>query len=766
MKLSELKNGTTAVITGVNGDSSTLKKLVTMGFVKEREITAIKNAPLNDPIEYELMGYNISLRRSEAEQVEVVLKEEYKCHTGCSSPFCPKEVARAPKRNGNEGNRQINIALVGNPNSGKTTLFNSLAGRNEHTGNYAGVTVELKMAKITHKGYEINITDLPGIYSLSNAVAEEKVVSEVLYNNNFDYVINVVDATMLERNLYLTTQLMDMAAHVVVALNMYDELVSIGDKFDYETLSSMLDIPFVPTVATKGEGAIAILDSIITKHEQKETHTHVQSNFGTTIEEALSNISSGIKDESLGENTTKRFMALSLLEGDKTYAPIVDAATLHNTSEQRTKIEKEYGEPITQILANARYGYIDGALRETLTVKKNRLKRTTSIDNILTHKIWGLPIFIGVVWAMFYAVFTLGAPLQDLIDYGVGSLSEGLNSVMTDSAFKDLVIDGIIGGVGSVIIFLPNILILFLIISILEDSGYLARTAFIMDKLMHKIGLHGKSFIPLLMGFGCNVPAIMATRIIDDPKNRLVTMLILPFMSCSARMPVYILLIGAFFPEYGSVALLGIYLLGIIIAILTALILRKFFIRGKDQPFVMELPPYRIPTVGTTVKHMWQKGGQYLKKMGGIILISSMIIWALSYYPTREDSYIKDIGHAIEPAIEPLGFDWKIGVALVSGVAAKEIVVGTMGVLNNVDGEDEEGLTRQLQSATSSSGDKLYTTATTLSLLAFVLIYFPCIGVVAAIKRESGRWKWAAFSILYTTGVAWIVSFAVYNLFK
>lgn len=766
MNLSELKNGSSAIIVGVGGESATIKRLVEMGFIKGREIKAIKNAPLRDPIEYELMGYNISLRREEASLVEIIYAEEISlgCGKYCSNSCCNGRAVEKKFIYNNTEDRTINVAIVGNPNCGKTTLYNSLSGSREHTGNYAGVTVEFKTTTIKHKGYKVNITDLPGIYSLSNNLAEEEVVCDVLGSNSFDFIINVVDATLLERNLFLTTQLMDMGQHVVVALNMYDELLELGDTFNYKALSKMIGIPFIPTVANKGEGALKILDTIVKRFSKEESHIHIESNMGEIIEDSLHSLASRLGN-TFDKNIPKRYAAMMLLDHNQQFEVRADQETLNYCKKARHELEREYSDSITQILANARYGYISGALRETHTMKStNRHTKTTSIDNILTHKFWGLPIFIGIMWLMFYSVFTLGAPLQDLIDMGVGWIGNMADSIIPNGAIKDLICSGIIDGVGSVIIFLPNILILFLFIAILEDSGYMARAAFIMDRLMHKIGLHGKSFIPLIMGFGCNVPAIMATRIIEDPKNRLLTMLILPFMSCSARLPVYILFIGAFFPEYGSLMLLGLYLLGILLAIISSLLFKKILFKSKDQPFVMELPPYRVPTYTSVLKHMWNKAGQYLKKMGTVILIGSAIIWALSYYPNREESYLKDIGHAIEPAIEPLGFDWKIGVSLVSGIAAKEIVIGTMGVLHNVDGEDEEGLVEQLQNERHPDGTKVYSFATVLSLLAFILIYFPCVGVVAAIKRESGTWKWALFSMFYTTGLAWIVSYAIYNL--
>lgn len=769
MNLSQLNNGTTAIIVGVEGESTTIKRLVEMGFVKGREIKAIKSAPLNDPVEYELMGYKVSLRRTEAEAVQVAdISMGGGCGGYCLSGCCQRKVER-PRRE--RVGSVINVAVVGNPNCGKTTLYNSMAGRHEHTGNYAGVTVDSKSSTLKHRGYTINITDLPGIYSLTNSVAEELVVARELREKNFDYIINVVDSTLLERNLFLTTLLMDMGQHIVVALNMYDELQSMGDKFDYQSLSKMLGIPFIPTIAIRGEGAIPLLDNIVDRFENDEGHLHIESNFGENIEGYLEKIVKKLHSSGGFDSVPKRYAALMLLDGSLEYIKEADPEVVRYVEGVRGELEREYRETINQVLANGRYGYISGALLETYKMGSgDRHPKTTQIDRILTHKFWGFPIFIAIMWFMFFCVFTVGQPFMDLMESGVGLLSEWVSSVMSDGLVKDVIVDGIISGVGAVIVFLPNILILFLFIALLEDSGYMARAAFIMDKIMHKFGLHGKSFIPMLMGFGCNVPAIMSTRIIEDRKNRLMTMLVLPFMSCSARLPVYIVLIGAFFPANQSLILLGIYVTGVLFAILSSILFRRTLFRAPDQPFVMELPPYRRPTSKSVVKHMWLKASQYLRKMATVILIGSVVVWALSTYPTKEESYMKSIGQTIQPVFEPIGFDWEMSASLVTGIMAKEMMNFTMMILYDIDGvtEDEEDgnalLQQKMQEVRGTSGEKVYTTATVVSLLLFMLLYFPCIAVVSAIRRESGSWRWALFSVVYTTGLAWLVSFIAYTI--
>ncbi len=773
-RLSELTDGDVAYIVKIHSQGEYSKRLTEMGFIKGRRVVVIKNAPLKDPIEYELMGYSISLRQREAQEIEVVLESEL-------DPELLTQIQEAGFNHqsssdfgvqAQRGKRHINVALIGNPNCGKTTLFNQISGLDEHVGNYTGVTVGLKNATVEHRGYTIHITDLPGTYSVSTYSQEEHVVRDELFGDRYDFIINVVDATLLERNLYLTTQLMDMAHHIVVALNMYDELQMLGDEFDHEQMGRMLDIPFIPTIGRQGRGIDKVLDMVVAKYENELPHTHVESNFGLFVEERLLKLSTLLEDSGLFEELPRRYLAMLIVSGDEQVVRETNPTLVEVGAELRREIESEYNESIDQVFADARYGYINGALKETLKVNSKRFKQSQSIDNILTHKLLGFPIFLSVIWLIFYATFTLGAYPQDWIDMGVAAFSDFMRGALGgEGALHDLVVDGIIGGVGSVIIFLPNILLLFLFISLLEDSGYMARAAFIMDRLMHKVGLHGKSFVPMIMGFGCNVPAIMASRIIEDRNNRLITLLVVPFMSCSARLPVYILIVGAFFPNYASLVLFGLYLLGVVLAVLTSIILKRFMFGGVDHPFVMELPPYRLPLAKNTLKHMWGKASQYLKKMGGIILVGAVIIWALGYYPSRQDSYLEKIGHTIEPAIEPLGFDWKIGVSLISGIAAKEIVVSTMGVLYGIESEvDEESselyerMKEDRYTHGEHIGERIFSLPVALSFLAFVLIYFPCLAVIAAIKRESGSWRWALFTMFYTTALAWVVSFVIYNV--
>ena len=814
MKLSQLKEKDEGIITKVRGRGAFRKRITEMGFVKGEKIVVVKSAPLKDPIEYSIMGYEVSLRRSEAALIEVITKKEAeKLEINTFNGVITEErLKTTAQKKGNE----IQVALVGNPNSGKTTLFNFASRSREHVGNYSGVTVDSKSAQFKLDDYTINGTDLPGTYSLSAYSPEELFVRKFILKEIPDIVINVVDASNLERNLYLSTQLIDMDIKVVIALNMYDELRQKGDEFDFESLGKMIGIPIIPTISSKGFGIKELFKKVIDVYEDSDpTVRHIHINYGKDVEQSIRNIQEAIwKNEKVSDTVSSRYYAIKLIEKDSSTKRKL--ALWENYSEIKAvadkeikKIESLLQEDSETIITDSKYGFIAGALKETYKGNINtRRKKTERIDHFLTHKFFGFPIFIFFMWFMFQTTFSLGQYPMNWIEQLVALLSNFINTTMPAGTFKDLLVNGIIGGVGGVIVFLPNILILFFFISLMEDTGYMARTAFIMDRIMHKIGLHGRSFIPLIMGFGCNVPAIMATRTIENRHNRILTMLINPFMSCSARLPVYVLIISAFFTKHPGTVLFSIYLIGIVVASLVAILFKKLIFKANDVPFVMELPPYRIPTMRNTLRHMWHKGAQYLQKMGGVILIASILIWAMGYYPKnvtysvnydekiatvetdksidnnlkqqeisdllikknsekQAQSYIGQVGKFIQPAMNPLGFDWKMSVSLLSGVAAKEIVVSTMGVLYQAgtnDSEISENLTSRLQNETDESGNKAFTPLVAYGFLMFILLYFPCIASIAAIKKESGHWKWALFTVLYTTFIAWFVAFLVFQI--
>lgn len=817
MRLSELRTGEKGVIVKVLGHGGFRKRIVEMGFIKGKTVEVILNAPLKDPIKYRLLSYEISLRRQEADMIEVVSEQEARTmqnpyHGSITEdvPVSESELVALAKGK----RRTINVALVGNPNCGKTSLFNIASGAHEHVGNYSGVTVDAKEGFFDFQGYHFRIVDLPGTYSLSAYTPEELYVRKHIIEETPDVIINVADSSNLERNFYLTTQLIDMNVRMVIALNMYDELESSGNKLDYIKLSQLIGVPMIPTVCRRGEGIDQLFHVIIGiyeggdflsqkgeirseiledlrdwhktyvpdhefgSHKEEEDARprgymrHIHINHGPELERSIEEVKKAIsQNEDIRHKYSTRFLSIKLLENDKEIENFI--STLPNGKEiiairnkETLRIRKVMNEDSEQAITDAKYGFITGALKETFTDNHLEKEQTTRvIDSIVTHRIWGYPIFFLFLYIMFEGTFVLGDYPMQGIEWLVDQLGNLIRNNMAEGPLKDLLIDGIIGGVGGVIVFLPNILILYFFISILEDSGYMARAAFIMDKIMHRMGLHGKSFIPLIMGFGCNVPAIMATRTIEDRKSRLITMLVNPLMSCSARLPIYLVMIGAFFPNCASFMLLCIYTAGILLAVIMARIFSKFLVKGEDSPFVMELPPYRMPTSKSIMRHTWEKGAQYLKKMGGIIMIASIIIWFLGYYPQhdayesvaeqQENSYIGQIGKAIEPVIKPLGFDWKLGIGLISGVGAKELVVSTLGVLYTNEGDVEN---------VNLSNRIPITPLVALAYMLFVLIYFPCIATFAAIKQESGNWKWAIFTAGYTTGLAWLVAFTVFQI--
>lgn len=796
------------------------KRIIEMGFIRGKEVQVIQNAPLKDPIHYRIMGYDVSLRRQDAELIEVVSAAEFaaerenlifadKPATDYITPSDDelREIAY------NKG-KTINVALVGNPNCGKTSLFNFASGAHEHVGNYSGVTVDAKEGVFKQNGYTFRIVDLPGTYSLSAYTPEELYVRKHLNENQQpDIVINVIDASNLERNLYLTTQLIDMDVQMVIALNMYDELEKAGNKFDYESLARMIGCPIVPTISKTGFGIEELFNRVIKVYEEEDPVVrHIHINYGDILEKGIANIKHSIHkvDSNMPKSISRRYLSIKLLENDQEIESQIrkfpdGEQIIQERNRNAAQIENLLQEDCETALTDARYGFISGALRETF--EQNKIKEATStqiIDLFVTHKVLGFPIFLLFMWIMFEATFRLGDYPMQGIEWLVEMIGNFVRTHMAEGPLKDLLVDGIIGGVGGVIVFLPNILILYAFISFMEDSGYMARAAFIMDKIMHKMGLHGKSFIPLVMGFGCNVPAVMATRTIESRNSRMITMLVTPLMSCSARLPVYVLITGALFPKNASFVLLSLYVTGVILAVILARVFKRAFFNEEDVPFVMELPPYRMPTGKSILLHMWEKAKQYLHKMGGIILVASIIIWFLGYFPRetsrtsefkqqiasientqispeektkqlqeiehqmamdhQENSYIGRIGQIIAPVMEPLGFNWKISVSLLSGMAAKEIVVSTLSVLYTGSDDSEQALTERLLQEKNPDGTDVFTPLVGLSLMLFVLLYFPCIATVTAIVNESHSWKWGAFVIVYTCCLAWVVSFLVYQI--
>ena len=790
MRLSELKTGERAVVVKVYGHGSFRKRIIEMGFVKGSKVKVILNAPLRDPIEYEIIGYRISLRREEASKIEVLGESEAKemLAKGVALPALESDEAyleREMTTLAQERRKIIRVALVGNPNCGKTSLFNMASGSHEHVGNYSGVTVDAKESTFEHGGYKFLLVDLPGTYSLSAYSPEELYVRRNLIEEMPDVVVNVVDASNLQRNLYLTTQLIDMNLRVVMALNMYDELQDRGDKLDIKQLGYLLGMPVVPTVSRTGKGLTELFDTVVQIYENSDPHLarHIHINHGAEIELSIDRLKSLIQQNtSIRYKYSTRYLSIKYLETDKEVEAVVEGLPNRDEIiaarfEEHKRIQGLLGSNLESALVDAKYAFVQGALAETYEPYQGKRRKSTltdKIDAVVTNKWLAFPIFIVLLYLVFSGTFVVGEYPMQWIEWIVGKFGAFVSSIMHDGWLKDLVVDGIIGGVGSVLVFLPNILLLYLFISLLEDSGYMARAAFIMDRLMHKIGLHGKSFIPMIMGFGCNVPAVMATRMIESPKSRLITMLVIPLMSCAGRMPVYILIAGAFFPHHAGLVLLGMYALGILLAMAAAKIMSLFF-KDDDLPFVMELPPYRVPTAKSIFRHTWEKGKQYLQKMSGIILICSMALWFLSYFPNhdayatpkdqQEHSFIGYVGKAMEPVLEPLGFDWRMGVGIVAGVGAKELVVSTLGVMYADDEPidvmtgDASGDTRLQRALTRS-----VTPAAALAYMVFILLYFPCIATFVAIKKESGGWKWAIFTAVYTIALAWVAAFITFRI--
>ncbi|MCX8123450.1 MAG: ferrous iron transport protein B [Spirochaetes bacterium] len=715
--------------------------------------------------------------------------------------------------------KSITIGLIGNPNCGKTTLFNALTGARQKVANWAGVTVERREGFFHHKGYSIKVVDLPGAYSLTSFSMEELITRNFIFNDKPDFIVNVVDAGNLERNLYLTTQLIDIEAPVIIALNMIDEAYDKGLTINTEKLSQLFSMPVVPTVGTKNIGIEQLKDSIVESFEKQLIRRKIVIPYGNDIEQAIQTLQTLI-DKNVTEYPS-RWLAISLIEGDidaeNKCKHLPDSQEIIKTASYiRSKLSAIFNDDLETVFSDMRYGFISGALKEAVHRKPvKRYDITQKIDSFVLNRYIGFPLLFIILFILFHLTFILGEYPKKLIELAVQWISNLCAHLLPPGQLQNLVVQGIIGGVGSVIVFLPNILILFLGISFMEDSGYMARSAFLMDKIMHSLGLHGKSFIPLVMGFGCNVPAIMATRSLENKRDRILTVLINPFMSCSARLPVYILFAGTFFPQHAGFIILFIYALGILLAFVSAKIFNNTILKGKSTPFVMELPPYRMPTAKTILIHMWDRASSYLRKMGGIILAFSIIIWVLSEYPKphhieqdynsrikkvhheykislsqiqkanydaqqvqqihkkyleliddleiqkRQEmvkyTFIGQIGLALYPLLQPLGFNWQMGVSLTTGFVAKEVVVSTMGVLYHAN-DDNQSLSKKLINPRYG-----ITPASALAFMIFVMIYIPCLATVIAIAREIGP-RWAVFSIFYQVFVAWLVSFAVYHL--
>lgn len=788
MRLSDLKTGESGVVVKIKGHGAFRKRVIEMGFVSGRVVKSLLDAPLRDPIKYELLGYAVSLRRAEAEMIEVV-----KIDDGTETLTRPQghgtlheESEKASEATNIR--RTINVALIGNPNCGKTSLYNDISGQREHVGNYSGVTVEVTSTTFRYKEYTICLTDLPGTYSLEAYSPEELYVRTYLKDHTPDVIVNVVDATNLERNLFLTTELIDMDRSMVIGLNMYDEFRGSGAKLDYKMLGEMIGVPMVPVVARTGEGVNDLFDAVIHVYEgQHKDVRHVHVNLGKDIERAIRTLTDLIKaSPHVGRQFSPRYLAIKFLEGDKEVDSMLSVLESYPELKEardskRADIERLTEEDIASLIAGEKYGFIAGALAETMEPGEQKFNSSTSvIDAVVTNKLFGFPIFLAIMLFIFWATFFVGKFPMEWIESGVAWLSHLAGRTLPEGILKDMITDGIIGGVGGVIVFLPNILILYFCISFMEDSGYMARAAFIMDKIMHRIGLHGKSFIPLVMGFGCNVPAIMATRTIESRSSRLITILINPFMSCTARLPLYVLLVGTFFYRHAAIVFMGLYVLGIIAAVITAKLLRQFKFHKDETPFVMELPPYRVPTLRASLRHTWGKGEQYLRKMGGIILLASIIVWALNYFPLRDpvtaptvessridlahDSYLEAAGKAVNPVMEPLGFTWRSSVAALAGVPAKEIVVSTLGVLYTDNEAFTDASLGERLTAPGPSGKPDFTPAAALSFMVFILLYCPCMATITAIIRESGHWGYGVFSVVYNTLLAWLAAWVTYNI--
>lgn len=781
LTLADIGTGERCMIVKVHGHGGFRHRILELGFVQGEVVNVLKNAPLFDPVEYEIMGTHVSLRHSEAAKIDVVsLSEE--AHPDLTADFHGTLVEHVRQEVEQLG-KEITVALVGNPNCGKTSFFNFATGMREKVGNYSGVTVDSKIGTFEHRGYTINLVDLPGTYSLTEFSPDELYVRDFLDNQNLDVVLNIVNAGSLERNMLLTTQLIDRNHPMVMALNMYDELEKSGDKLDHEELGRLLGFPVVPVTARTGWGIENVLEAIVQVYEGKSEITkHIHINYGNEMESAIENLRQMLNVDNISTIYHHRYVALKLIANDKTVTDRVrvlpNAEQIISTAEKyRRRFEQEYDEDITSVISDLRFGFIRGALSETLTPAQKTEKQRLgyALDEVLTNRWLGFPILFLFLFIMFEVTFVLGAYPQQWLEVGIDSLGSWLKEVMPSGILVDLLVDGVLAGAGAVLVFVPQILILFLFISVLEDTGYMARAAFIMDKLMHRMGLHGKSFIPYIIGFGCSVPAVLAARTLENPRDRILTILTVPFISCSARLPVYMMLVAAFFSQHQALVLLSMYFIGLVFAILTSLLLSKIHFKKQETPFVMELPPYRVPTLRNAAIHTWDKTSEWLKRVSTIVLLASILIWALGYFPHAdeiskkeqlEQSYLGKLGHAVEPVFRPLGMEWRAGVSMIAGASAKEVIASSMAVLYGIEEEDtksEQSFSAILQTVKDADGQPIYSPIAAYAMMLFILLYFPCISTLATIRQEIGKsWMW--FSAIYNTAIAWIISFGFYQI--
>lgn len=673
--------------------------------------------------------------------------------------------------------KSITIALAGNPNSGKTTLFNSLTGAKHSVGNWPGVTVEKKEGKLQHNSCNLTAVDLPGTYSLSPYSLEEIIARNYIVDESPDVVINIVDASNIERNLYLSMQLIELGKPVVIALNMMDIAERRGHKIDHNKLSEALGVPVVPIIATQKKGLKELLDAAVNIANGKIKYCASEVDYGKEIEDKIQKTKAIIKYKSKVSKYNLRWLAIKVIEKDDNVLELLNMKNEFSSEDEVASAnENTFEDDFEAVIADKRYAYITTILSKVVKKPRNKvLTASDKIDKVITNRWLGLPIFAGLMYIVFWFTFNIGNIFLDMIDGWFGALGESTAAVLgaagTTQWLQSLIVDGIIGGVGGVLVFLPNIVFLFIAMALLEDSGYMARVAFIMDRAMRKIGLSGKAFIPMLMGFGCTVPAIMGTRTLEDENDRLATMLVAPFMSCGARMPIYVLFAGVFFPGKEGIVVWSLYTIGIIIAVLVALIFKKTIFKGEASPFVMELPPYRIPTLKVTGSLVWERAKGYLLRAGTIIFAASIIIWLIlnfnfSGISEMGDSIGAGLGKAISPIFKPLGFgSWEAALSLITGLLAKEIVVSSMAVIyglgETVQEAAMEGDVTGFVEALRTVG---FTSLSAYAFMVFSLLYTPCIAVIGAIKKESNSWKWAGFSVAYQFIIAWIMAMLVFQV--